>query len=179
MCFSLLCQARIQPATAERPRAKPSSAKETILDLTCKWITLANRHYYMYLGKALAPLGINTSQYLFILALCREPGITQDKLPERISINKSNVTRALTQLERAGFIRRESNPHDKRTTTVHPTQRAYDLYPQIMRVVAHWDAAVTSRFSGQEKETLQTLLQRLTDAAKAFKDDAMTGDPQR
>ncbi|WP_298034675.1 hypothetical protein [uncultured Desulfovibrio sp.] len=43
-------------------------------------ITLADRHRYMYLGKALAPLGVNTSQYLFILALCKESGITQKVL---------------------------------------------------------------------------------------------------
>ena len=58
--------------------------REGMLELTCKWITLANRYYYMYLSKALAPYGINTSQYLFIVVLCKEPGITQDKLPERI-----------------------------------------------------------------------------------------------
>ena len=89
------------------------------------------------------------------------------------------MTRALTQLERAGFIRRKSNPHDKRATTVHLKQQVYDVCTQAMCVVAHWDVAVTIRFFGQEKETLQTLSQRLTAAAKAFKDDAMTGGPQR
>ena len=48
------------------------------MELVYKWITLANRHYYMYLNRALAPFGINSSQYLFILNLCRDPGITQD-----------------------------------------------------------------------------------------------------
>ena len=115
-----------------------------MLELTCKWITLANRYYYMYLSKALAPYGINTSQYLFIVVLCKEPGITQDKLPERIGINKSNVTRGLAQLEQAGFIRRETNPQDKRTTTVYPTQRARDIYPQIMRLISEWDSAATA-----------------------------------
>lgn len=143
-----------------------------MLELTCKWITLANRYYYMYLSKALAPYGINTSQYLFIVVLCKEPGITQDKLPERIGINKSNVTRGLAQLEQAGFIRRGTNPQDKRTTTVYPTQRARDIYPQIMRLISEWDSAATGLFSGEEKRTLQALLQRLTDSAKIFGKEA-------
>ena len=143
-----------------------------MLELTCKWITLANRYYYMYLSKALAPYGINTSQYLFIAVLCKEPGITQDKLPERIGINTSNVTRGLAQLEQAGFIRRETNPQDKRTTTVYPTQRALDIYPQLMRLISEWDSAVTSLFSDEEKRTLQVLLRRLTDSAKAFGKEA-------
>ena len=122
----------------------------------------------MYLGKALAPYGLNTSQYLFIAVLSKEPGITQDKLPQRIGVNKSTVTRTLAQLEQSGFIRRAVNPQDKRTTSVHPTQQAYAVFPQIMKLVSRWDAAVTDQFAESEKQTLQTLLRRLAESAKAF-----------
>lgn len=138
------------------------------MELTCKWMTLANRHYYMYLGKALAPYGLNTGQYLFIAVLCKEPGITQDKLPERIGVNKSTVTRTLAQLERSGFIRRVANPRDKRTTSVQPTAQAYAVFPQIMKVVSRWDAAVTARFTDSEKQALQALVRRLAESAKAL-----------
>ena len=92
------------------------------MELTYKWIALANRHYLMYLNKRLASYGLSGSQYLFILNICRQPGLTQDKLPDIIHINKSNVTRALAHLEKLGFIRREVNPQDKRTAAVFPTQ---------------------------------------------------------
>ena len=61
------------------------------MELTYKWIALANRHYLMYLNKRLASYGLSGSQYLFILNICRQPGLTQDKLPDIIHINKSNV----------------------------------------------------------------------------------------
>lgn len=143
-------------------------AGEHEMELTCKWITLANRHYYMYLGKALAPYGLNAGQHLFVIALCKEPGVTQDKLPERIGVNKSTVTRALGQLEQSGFIRRVSNPQDKRTTCVLPTARAHAVIPRIMEVVSRWDAAVTAQYSESEKQALQSLLQRLVASAKTF-----------
>lgn len=145
------------------------------MDLTCKWITLANRLYYMHLGKALAPCGLNTGQYLFIAVLCKEPGITQDKLPERIGVTKSTVTRALAQLEQSGFIRRVVNPEDKRTTCVQPTARAYAVFPQIMEIVSRWDAAVTAQFSESEKQALQSLLRRLVESAKAFGQELACG----
>ena len=66
------------------------------MELTYKWIALANRHYLMYLNKRLASYGLSGSQYLFILNICRQPGLTQDKLPDIIHINKSNVTRVPT-----------------------------------------------------------------------------------
>ena len=139
------------------------------MELVYKWITLANRHYYMYLNRALAPSGINSSQYLFILNLCRDPGITQDKLPERICVNKSNVARTLAQLEKKGLIRRQVNPGDKRTAAVFPTERARELYPQIMEVIATWDDAVTSVLSAQEKENLLEFMQRVADKAAALR----------
>ena len=55
--------------------------QEHAMELAYRWITLANRHYYLYLNRALAQFGLNSSQYLFIIYLCREPGITQDRLP--------------------------------------------------------------------------------------------------
>ena len=82
------------------------------------------------------------------------------------------MTRGLAQLEQAGFIRRETNPQDKRTTTVYPTQRARDIYPQIMRLISEWDSAATGLFSDEEKRALQVLLQRLTDSAKTFGKEA-------
>lgn len=117
----------------------------------------------------LRPFGINSSQYLFILNLCRDPGITQDKLPERICVNKSNVARTLAQLEKKGLIRRQVNPGDKRTAAVFPTERARELYPRIMEVIATWDDAVTSVLSAQEKENLLEFMQRVADKAAALR----------
>ena len=72
------------------------------MELTYKWIALAGRQYQRYLNRRLAPYGLSGSQYLLVLNVCRQPGITQDKLPDILHINKSNVTRALAQLERSG-----------------------------------------------------------------------------
>ena len=140
------------------------------MKLAYRWITLANRNYFLYLNRALAPFGLNSSQYQFILNLFDNPGITQDKLPELIFINKSNVARTLAQLEKKGLIRREVNQDDKRTATVFLTQRAHELYPQIMSVIKVWDDAVTKVFSVQDKEALLALMQRLAWRAAELRD---------
>ena len=120
------------------------------MELVYKWITLANRHYYLYLNRALAPFGLNSSQYLFIINLCRDPGITQDKLPDRICVNKSNVARTLAQLEKKGLIRRQVNPGDKRTAAVFPTKRARELYKELFAELAREDAdALVADWRGQ------------------------------
>ena len=52
-----------------------------------------------YRNDRLEPFGLTGSQYSVILSVCREPGITQDRLSELVYINKSNVARQLSQLE--------------------------------------------------------------------------------
>ncbi len=136
------------------------------MELTYKWIALASRHYLMYLNRRLAPYGLSGSQYLFIINICRCPGLTQDKLPGIVHLNKSNVTRALAQLERRGYIRREVNMQDKRTAAIFPTQKALEIYPHVREIITGWDASVTESLSEDEKQTLQALLMKVVAAAR-------------
>ena len=138
------------------------------MELTYKWIAIGNRYTQMYMNKQLEPYGINASQYMFIVHICRRPGITQDKLPDLIHINKSNVTRALAQLEAAGFVRRESNPDDKRTAHIYPTEKSNELYPVLMEIMETWDAVLTGRLTVEEKKELRLLLQKAAQTAVDF-----------
>ena len=137
------------------------------MEATFKWIAASHRYYLMYLNRMLAPHGINASQSLFILHVCRHPGIAQDALPSLIQINKSNVTRALTQLEEHDFIRRERHPSDKRTAVIFPTRKALDVYPVIMHFVREWESTITDVLSPEQRIQLRAMLQQLMEKAKS------------
>lgn len=136
------------------------------MDLTYKWIALAHRQYQLYLNRQLAAYGLSGSQYLFLVHICREPGLTQDRLPVLVNLNKSNVTRSLAQLERLGYIRRECHQRDRRTAAVFPTPAALAVYPRIMAIIADWDASATVRLSIEEKMTLERLLKKVVAATR-------------
>lgn len=146
------------------PRERRSGAR---VELTYKWIGLAHRWYQLYLNRRLAEYGLSGSQYLFLVYICREPGLTQDRLPELAHLNKSNVTRALAQLERQGYIRREPHPRDRRTTAVFPTPRGEAVYPRIMEIISGWDVSVTEPLTEEERRTLRELLKKVVAAAQA------------
>lgn len=137
------------------------------MELTYKWIGLAHRWYQLYLNRRLADFGLSGSQYLFLVYICRQPGLTQDRLPELVHLNKSNVTRSLAHLERQGYIRREPHPQDRRTTAIFPTPRAEAAYPQIMEIISGWDESVTEPLTGEERHILQELLKKVVAAAQA------------
>lgn len=138
------------------------------MELTCPLITRISRYYYSYLNKALEPYGINSSQYLYIIIICKEAGIKQCDLPKRIGINKSNVSRCLDQLENDDFIYRVCDKQDKRSSNIFPTQKSYNIYPLIMDIIKKWDSYVTRLIPNSNIESLQNMLKIMANESKTL-----------
>ncbi len=111
-------------------------------------------------------LGLGSYQDSYILNVCAHPGITQEGLSKLIYIHKSNVARQLGSLEEKGFIRRETDPSDKRNMLVYPTEKAYAVLDEIKRVNAEWDRIMLEGFSEEEREEVEKLSALLAERAK-------------
>lgn len=133
-----------------------------------RWCSILDRQNKRYLDKKLAPLGLNSSQHMYLIRVCREPGITQDSLFSRFYIHPSNITRALAALEQGGFLRKELHPQDRRTCRLCPTERGREVYQQILDICDSWEATVMEGLPQEERERLEKLLQRLGRRAVAL-----------
>lgn len=125
-----------------------------------KWFSITDRHIKKYLDLHLAPYGINSSQHLYILKICDQPGITQERLIEDYYIHPSNVTRALNTLEEKGYVRRESCEEDKRKWKLYPMDKAWDLQKEIIRVKKEAEAELLKGFTAQEQKDFSELLKK-------------------
>ncbi len=100
-----------------------------------KWLSVTDRFYKIYLDKQLAPFGINNSQYMFLIKICRSPGILQDSLMDMFYVHSSNIVRTVAALEKQGMIMRSPNDKDKRTCKLYPTERALSVIDEYRRYV--------------------------------------------
>lgn len=125
-----------------------------------KWLGITDRYRKMYLDKHLAPLGLNSSQYMYVIRACQEPGLTQDRFVESFYIHPSNVTRAVAALEKGGFLKREACREDKRTSYIYPTEKALSCCGRILEVCREAEQAMTAAFTEQERRELGRLLKR-------------------
>ena len=125
-----------------------------------RWMGIADRYKKMCLDRKLAPLGLNSSQHIYVLKVCREPGITQDQFLESFSVQPSNVTRAVAALEKGGFLRREQYEGDKRTCRLYPTEKSLGIFEQIRRISRETEGEMTEGFTEEEVRQLNDLLQR-------------------
>ena len=132
----------------------------------------------LYRSERLEKVGLSGGQYVYISCACRSPGISQEQMSRQILINKSNVARQLASLEQNGFVRREPDAKDRRVMRVYPTERAMEVYPYIQQVLADWRHYLTEDFTDEEREQLDSLLERVLEKAAAYADKRLAREKE-
>lgn len=98
----------------------------------------------------------------YILAICHNPGLSQEQLARHVCFNKSNVTRHLAQLEDQGYVERHPSESDRRVTLVYPTEKMKALLPEVRKIVEDWNAYLVEGLSPEEVEQFQSTLLKIT-----------------
>ena len=133
-----------------------------------RYISRVARCADQYRNDCLIETKLSGYQYTYILNICRNPGISQEKLAKLIYLNKSNVTRQAALLEQNGYIERRTSECDKRVIELYPTEKAEEVYPKIVDVLHEWNDFLTEDFTEEEKEVMQKLLERMMDKAVTY-----------
>lgn len=120
-----------------------------------------------YKVDTLSPMGLKGCHASYLSEICANPGISQDKLSQRICINKSNVARQAAILEEDGFIIRQPSASDKRVMELYPTEKTLELMPRITQIVDCWEQCLTQDLTEEEVQTVTAILERMK--AKASK----------
>lgn len=125
-----------------------------------KWLSVADRFAKSYLDERLAPLGLNSSQHMYLLKVCDQPGISQDSLLDSVYVHPSNIVRMVAALEKKGFLTRTPSQQDKRTWLLYPTERALAIAGQVRTACEETEAALLEGLTAQASADFQrTLLQ--------------------
>ena len=139
-------------------------------------INVISRCASAYRAEKLEGSEISAALYFYIIAICKNPGISQDKLAKKLYINKSSVARALQTLENDGFIRRAQSETDRRMTLVYPTQKAEDIFPLICEVSLEWNRYLFEALDESEKEIFSELIEKIAKRATDYVDKEREGE---
>lgn len=134
-------------------------------------ITEITRCGSQYRADNLAPLGLKGCHASYLMEICADPGISQEKLAKRICINKSNVARQAAALEEGGFVTRVPCEADKRVLRLYPTEKTLALMPQIRQIICEWSRYLTQDLTGEEREQLAGILAKMKDRATAWMEE--------
>jgi DNA-binding MarR family transcriptional regulator len=104
---------------------------------------------------------LTKGQYLYLVRICENPGIIQEKLAEMIKVDRTTAARAIQKLEMNGFIEKKEDQHNKKIKKLFPTEKGKNVYPFIKRENDYSNSVALEGFSEREVETIFNLLQRV------------------
>lgn len=84
--------------------------------------------------ETLAGVGLTYPQYLVMLALWEEDGVTIRKLGEQLLLDSGTLSPLVSRLETAGFVSRSRAGKDGRTVRVELTPAGRDLRDEAARI---------------------------------------------
>ena len=133
-----------------------------------KTLNNISRSQAVYRNRQITAPDLNSGQYSFVLAICAEPGRSQEELARELCLNKSTVARALGSLEEKGYIERIPLKSDKRTFSVYPTDKMLSVLPEVKRVSGEWMDMLSEGISEGELEVFNSVLLRMQEKARAI-----------
>jgi DNA-binding MarR family transcriptional regulator len=104
---------------------------------------------------------LTKGQYLYLVRICENPGIIQEKLAEMIKVDRTTAARAIKKLEMNGFIEKKEDKQNKKIKKLFPTEKGKNVYPFIKRENDYSNIVALKGFSEKEAETIFNLLQRV------------------
>ncbi|PAV30874.1 MarR family transcriptional regulator [Virgibacillus profundi] len=104
---------------------------------------------------------LTKGQYLYIVRICENPGIIQEKLAEMIKVDRTTAARAIKKLEINGFIEKKEDEHNKKIKKLFLTEKGKSVYPFIKRENNYSNSVALEGLSEKEAETFFNLVQRV------------------
>lgn len=131
-----------------------------------KMLNNISRSQAIYRRSRISASDLQSSHYAFVLAICREPGRSQEELTRELCVNKSTVARNINYLEEKGYILRKPFPGDKRQFSVYPTEKMLAVLPEIRRVSAEWMTLLSEGIPQDELDIFDAVLSRMQEKAR-------------
>ncbi len=108
------------------------------------------------------PLGLTYTQYIVMLVLWEQDGITVGDLCRRLYLDNGTITPLLKKLEEHGFVSRSRSREDERVVTVHVTEKGWELQSKASAIPEEVGACV--RLNPEEAQTLYKLLYKVIES---------------
>mgnify|MGYP002734835095 CR=1 FL=1 len=115
----------------------------------------------------LQPFGLTYPQYLVLLALWENDGITAKELGEKLRLGTGTLTPMVARMEGNGWLRKERSHQDERKVHIYLQPKAIEQKPLITEKVI--EALRTCNLELEEYKQIITMLKQLNRKLKLRK----------
>jgi len=114
-------------------------------------ISIISRTHVVLINERLRPFGLSAGQFPVLISLIKKQDVMQDTLARHLHIDKGAVARTVTKLEEAGYVRRTTDPANRRTVRLFLTQKGEEIAPALLRIDREWEETACSCLSPADR----------------------------
>jgi|LGOV01.1.fsa_nt_gb DNA-binding MarR family transcriptional regulator len=123
-----------------------------------KYIDVIYRHQQILINHHLKSYNMSSGQYVFLLNIHDNKGISQKELSKLIKIDKATTAKALKKLEENGYIHRLVDKEDRRYNRLYLTDKGIEFIPTLIEILDKiTETLIVGVGNEQYDETLEVL----------------------
>ena len=126
-------------------------------------VNRASRLFAGALNRRIRPLGASAGQIPVFLSLADGGSLSQRELVEQSVIEQSTMAATLARMERMGLLLRSKHASDGRTSLFRLSETGVSIVESLYDALDEGNGTALSGFSGEEVETLRSLISRVID----------------
>lgn len=121
------------------------------------------RAWRQYVRACALSVGIPESYRTVIMYLYHHPGAGQRDIAEYAEITTSAVNQAVKSMQAEGYLRKETDPSDRRGSQLFLTEKSVAIAETLHRQLAQADQGVTDLIGAEKEAEMIALLEQVAD----------------
>ncbi len=105
--------------------------------------------------------GLAKNQYIYLVRICENPGIIQERVADMLKVHRSTASRAIEKLKKAGFITKKKDKDNNKIFKLYPTESGAKMYALLENEEIYSDKIALQGFASDEIESLLNYLKRI------------------
>ena len=126
-----------------------------------KYVSAIYRHLQILIAAELKPYRIGSGQFIFLLTVAEQEGITQKALSEELLIDKTTTAKAISKLEAEGYVKRVASQEDQRFNQLYLTKAGREVLPHVKGTLREVVGISRQGMRDEEYVVLVSLLKRM------------------
>ena len=106
---------------------------------------------------------VSLTEWKILAIVAGEAGTTQQRVIDLVCLDRSVVSRGIQSLKKRGMIEAKTDNEDARRFKLYLSATGLTLYEQSHHLAIEGDEALLTGFNAQERDTLFSLLARISD----------------
>ncbi len=108
-----------------------------------------------------ARFGLSIPEWRVMANLGRAAPLSANEVAERTSMDKVKVSRAISRMQSAGLLKRETDPRDHRVSSLRLSAKGKRIYDKIAPMALAWEQEFLSVLSAREIAAFDKILAKL------------------